>query len=280
MPRPNRIDLAAFASLAFVAWAASSAAAYDGAVDEGGMLPFVVALQMDGKATCTGVAVNPSTVVTAAHCFTTYSVAQVTVLVDGRRVTSRDFAVHPDYPRDKRTFDPACECKHEASKHDIAVLRVPNAFRGPFPKMLADALPEEVRTELVRTGTMKWGTLRYHLRSRHPAAFEGDDLPAVVAGYGRHASCKPGSKAQGCVLDGKLRYGPHVVTKACLGEYWCIDGRHIHMGDSGGPLLMRAGGGSYFLAGIVHGGYEIGTINHSLASTLSNAPFLRANGAM
>ncbi|KAJ8945719.1 hypothetical protein NQ314_009081 [Rhamnusium bicolor] len=192
-----------------------------------GQFPFQVSVQFCTRGACQhacgGVIVQPSTVITAAHCFTnapalgSYKIiAGILSLNDDnperQEVLAKYVLIHPQY-------------QGGVNPHDIAIVKLANplSFSSSVGPALLPAIDYHVSGEAIVTG---WGSIGGSETPIMPSTLQLAPTPIINA-----TACKT-------ALDTLLNNAPHPLdleTNICTGPL--TGGVSICTGDSGGPLV-------------------------------------------
>ncbi|XP_060234793.1 transmembrane protease serine 11D [Meriones unguiculatus] len=208
-----------------------------GTLTETGDWPWQVSLQLSNVHHCGGVLISNSWVLTAAHCFRSYSNPQRWTATFGistvrpiLRVKIRAILAHDGYSLITRDNDIA-----------VVLLDRPVTFTRNIHRVCLPAPTQNVTHGSVAYVT-GWGSLTYggntvtHLRQGQVRIIS-NDVCNEPASYG------------GSVLPGMLCAGvPSGAVDAC-------------QGDSGGPLVQEDSRRLWFVVGIVSWGYQCGLPN-------------------
>lgn len=202
----------------------SEAKIYGGSKVPDGGWPSTVALVEGGSAYCSGTAVTPNIVITAAHCAEGMRPANISVYVgegkDGGRVKGQ-FAVSKIVP------SPLYDAWGDEDINDIAYIVLKDSLDLPesaYIKVLVD--PQEIK-ELLSKGHS-----------------------AKLVGFGERNSGAYGSKWE----------VETTISKITLNEIWIGGaGKDTCYGDSGGPVYGQLENGEWRVYGVTSRGGACGT---------------------
>jgi secreted trypsin-like serine protease len=209
-----------------------------------GRWPFMVALVSKGTVDnydaqfCGGSLIDERNVLTASHCVFGASASGMQVLVGtqslatgGRRIDVTRVTTHPDFIRDTAAANGWLQ-------DDVAVLRLSEAVTDIEPIAIAESAAQD--DDLVPAGTLTriigWGALTFDTPGP-------EELNHAVLRRNTIAACN--------TLD--LYSGDLTDINLCAGDIE-QPGKSACYGDSGGPLIARAGKGKAVQVGVVSGG--------------------------
>jgi secreted trypsin-like serine protease len=209
-----------------------------------GRWPFTVALVSKGIADnydaqfCGGSLIDANNVLTASHCVFGASANDMQVLVGtqslatgGRRIDVTRVTTHPDFIRDTAAAKGWLQ-------DDVAVLRLSEPVTDIEPIAIAEsaAQDDDVAPAGTLTRVIGWGALTFDTRGP-------TELNHAVLPRNSIAACN--------TLD---LYGGNLTDiNLCAGDIE-RPGKSACYGDSGGPLIARAGKGKAVQIGVVSGG--------------------------
>ncbi|KAM9238333.1 transmembrane protease serine 11D-like isoform 1-T1 [Dugong dugon] len=208
-----------------------------GSQAEEGDWPWQVSLQLNNVHHCGGILISNTWILTAAHCFRSYSDPYPWTVTFGlsttfpkQRISVRTILVHNNY-------------KSETHENDIALVQLnkgvtftKNIHSVCLPAATQNILPGS--TAYV-TG---WGSLTY-------TGNTVTDLQQAKVQIISNDVCNSPASYNGAVLPGMLCAGvPEGGVDAC-------------QGDSGGPLVQQDPRRLWFLVGIVSWGYQCGLVD-------------------
>jgi trypsin len=212
-----------------------------------GRWPFVVALlsksvddNYDAQF-CGGSLIDERNVLTASHCVFGASAGDMQVLVGsqslangGRRIDVTRVTTHPDFLRDTAAANGWLQ-------DDVAVLRLAEPVTDIAPVAIAEsaAQDDDVAPAGTLTRVIGWGALTF-------------DTPGPEELY--HAVLPRNTIAACNALD--LYRGNLTDINLCAGNLEQPD-KSACFGDSGGPLIARAGKGKAVQIGVVSGGPSV-----------------------
>ncbi|XP_012864388.1 PREDICTED: transmembrane protease serine 11D [Dipodomys ordii] len=205
-----------------------------GTLAEDGDWPWQVSLHVNNVHHCGGILISNTWILTAAHCFRSYSNPQqwtatfgASTIFPKRRARIRTIVVHNNY-------------RSGTQENDIAVVQLNTAIT--FTKDIHSVCLPEPTMNTVPGSTAYvtgWGALTY-------GGFTVSDLRQGQVRIISNTVCNAPTAYNGAVLSGMLCAGvPTGGVDAC-------------QGDSGGPLVQEDSRRLWFVVGIVSWGYQCG----------------------
>lgn len=180
----------------------------------------VINYEDGGQGTCSSTFLNPTQLITAAHCVDGAEPDEVYVFMDEAGTDIRRsaaVAIHPEYDPYRLAFSDTMPGK-QIMPGDIAVVTIGVPYVGPIAAVLSRPVTE------------------------------GEEL--VLAGYG--------IQAPGGIVDGSMHTGTTTVDAVSINQgtiFWLFDEpneSNICNGDSGGPSFVKVG--PYLVLTGVHSG--------------------------
>jgi secreted trypsin-like serine protease len=208
--------LTCLGALAVLLATAVPALAIVGGEPDDGAHPYVAAIS-NGSTICTGAAISPTVLVTAAHCFDFPTQAVRVIFDENFRSPTRTLQPATWYAHPQ--FCPTCEPDKKAALPDVAVVVLDAPVSLPryaqLPQLGAvDRLGKKASVDIVGYGTQEVDRV------------DGEAVPAPASGL----------RMQG---KADLLYAPRKVGDELLKlSAWLSRGRSAScFGDSGGPIL-------------------------------------------
>jgi secreted trypsin-like serine protease len=188
-----------------------------GGEPDNGAHPYVVAIS-NGQGVCSGAAISPTVVVTAAHCFGFPAEAVRVIFDENYRSPTR--TLHPGTWYAHPDFCATCEPDRKTALADVAVVvldapvSLPRYAQLPAPG-LVDRLPKKTAVELVGYGTQDVDRVK------------GDPVVAAASGLRMRGTAD--------LLHTSRAVGDDLLKLSA----WLSRGRAAScFGDSGGPVLL------------------------------------------
>jgi secreted trypsin-like serine protease len=197
--------------------AALPAQAVVGGEPDSGAHPYVAAIS-NGSSICSGTAISPTVLVTAAHCFVFPTQAVRVIFDESFRSPTR--TLHPGTWYAHPGFCPTCDPDRKDALPDVAVVVLDQPVELPryaqLPAVgLTESLPKRTAVEIVGYGTQDVERVK------------GDPVPAPASGLRMRGTAD--------LLHTSRAIGDDLLKVSA----WLSRGRSAScFGDSGGPILL------------------------------------------